>query len=300
MSHHLTFDARRCAPRAVRASHVLVLAWSALNATGCGARVEVGEAKKEDLITLPSDEPMDNQPPPANTGGGGGSPPAKPPDCSGADAQSRAVHDAWSLIANEFGPLSGKTLSGYVEGGPDVTLTIDAVGDATLAAGEPAPAPVADESYLCGNGLQNFSQCEHRYRFPPVEGGVYPLHGASFTAGRLIVPLQAGAPYEAWCVLQTPHEADVCFFQIAPLDGFSFNQDEGICTLGGNLVDCGWLELAMLGVCSCTSTACFANIFAEPQDQIDARYDEATGELSGSIILGNGDRFAIHLSELRP
>ncbi|HEY3495459.1 MAG TPA: hypothetical protein VGK73_12270 [Polyangiaceae bacterium] len=183
-----------------------------------------------------------------------------------------------------------------------MTLAIDGAGNATLAAGEPVPAPVADESYLCGDGIQNFSQCEPRYRFPPVEGGVYPLRGASFAAGRLTVPLQAGAPYEAWCALQTPHENDVCFFEIWGNDTFSFSPEMGVCTLGADRtpVDCGWLELAMLGVCGCTSSECFADIFAEPQDRIDARYDEATGELSGSIILGNGDRFAIHLSEVAP
>lgn len=283
---------------------LLLVAWAALCAPGCGARVEVGEAQPEEAKSLPPEmEPTENppEPPPAPTNtGGSSSQPAAPPDCTAADAEKRAVHDAWPLIANDFGSLTGKTFAGYIEGGPDVTLTIDGSGNASLLAGEPAPAPVADASYLCGDGLQNFSQCEPRFRFPPAEGGTYPIHGATFTADRLLLPIQLGSAYEGWCALQTPHLWEGCYFDIWPSTGFSYTSSTGYCTIGENemQVDCGWLELATLGVCGCTSSACFATIYESTGSRIDAHFDDASGELSGSVIEENGDRYPIRLSEV--
>jgi hypothetical protein len=261
-------------------------------AAGCGGNVMVGEAKDDggapaSVPTSTSDGGAVNQTPP-------------PADCAAADSQSRAAHDAWLVQSNAFGSLTGRTFTGYLDGGSDVTLSIDADGSATFAVGQPAPAPAATSSYLCGNGIQDGSQCQLRYSHPPLEGAVYALHGATFTADRLLVPIQLNGPYDAWCALQTPHENDACFFQPIGLDGFSITPSTGMCALAGAPVDCGWMELAQLGVCGCTSSACFAAIDPSPPARIDARFDETTHELSGTFVDADRPRVALHLTEAAP
>lgn len=284
------FAIRTFGARASSASRINWLVALLASAAACGGNVVVGEAKDDAgaPTTLPVLDPTSD----AGTGGMS--------DCTAADEKSRAGYDAWTVQPNSFGSLTGKTFTGYVEGGPDLALTIDATGAARLAVGAPAPAPTANMGYLCGEGIQNGSNCEIRYDTPPIPGGVYPLHGASFAADRLLVPLQPSAPYDPWCILQTPHETDVCFFQPIGLDGFSITPSTGTCKLGGQPVDCGWMELAGLGVCGCTSQACFASIYAETSMRIDARFDETTHELAGSFIDGDRSSRALYLIESIP
>src|SRR3954471_7773631 len=195
-SQHL--EIRRFYARSSRASSSNWLIALLVSAAACGGNVVVGEAK--DDAGAPATTPTAD---PTSDPGTGGM-----PNCTEADKNSRANYDAWTVQPNSFGSLTGKTFTGYVEGGPDLTLTIDATGGAKLVVGAPAPTPTANMGYLCGDGIQNGSQCEIRYDAPPVAGGTYPLHGASFAADRLLVPLQPAAPYDPWCSIQTPHEND--------------------------------------------------------------------------------------------
>lgn len=303
MSHllrSLVFSARA---RPWWASRVPLLAVSvaALCAASCGGLVEVGEAKDD-----PSDVPVDGVSHGGDDGAGDVLPPVEPTppalpapmDCTDADRGSREPYEAWTQLANDFGALSGRTFAGYVEGGPDLSLVIDESGNATLSVGEPAPPPEADASYLCGNARQDGHRCTVRYGNPPVEGGVYPLHGATFAADRLIAPIQPNAPYDAWCALQTPHTTDVCSFATVGLRGFSVTPSTGECLYDDQSVDCGWLELAQAGVCRCTSSDCFADIDTNTPIQIEARFDQAKQELSGTFIDGDRARSAIHLFEV--
>jgi hypothetical protein len=280
---------------------------AALSAAGCGSRVEIGDAK-DGVSQSAGSAGLAGSAGSAGSGGSGpvlagapGTAGSAPEDCTAADANSRAVHDAWEALANQLGELVGKTFNGYVVGGPDLTLTVHADGNAELVVGQPAP-PTADSSYLCGDGLQDGSQCWARYGYPPTDGAVYPFHGASFSAGRLLAPIQPASPYEAWCALQTPQETGVCYFQLEGNDPTSMKPSTGMCTLGSRSVDCGWLELAELGVCRCSSTACFAGVYAydpnQPDNvQIDARLDAATHVLSGNLINGTRSQSAIYLVE---
>jgi hypothetical protein len=238
--------------------------------------------------------------PTATSSGSSGTPTPPPEDCTATDEKSRSTYEAWNAQSNAWGPLTGKTFTGYAEGGPDLTLTIDEDGGARLVVGQPAPPPQGNLGYLCGDGLQYGSRCGIRYNAAPVDGGVYELHGGTFADDRLLVPVQLNGPYDAWCALQTPRELDVCFFQPISLDGFSVTPSTDMCTLGTTSVDCDWLELAQLGVCNCTSSSCFAAIYTDAPAQIDARFDETTHELAGSFINGDRARIAVHLTEATP
>jgi len=114
------------------------------------------------------------------------------------------------------------------------------------------------------------------------------------------VTMKCEPPYDPWCALQTPHENDVCFFQPIGTDAYSITPGTGMCKLGGRPVDCGWMELAGLGVCGCTSHACFASIYRETSLSIDAHFDETTHELSGSFIDGDRSTRTLYLIESTP
>ena len=114
----------------------------------------------------------------------------------------------------------------------------------------------------------------------------------------MIAPIQPYAPYDAWCALQTPQLTDVCFFEAIGPGGFSVGLDD-VCSLDGRGVDCAWLELVQYGGCACTSSDCFASIHSPTPVQIDARFDDATRELSGGFIdTPRATRFEIHLFEV--
>ncbi len=285
------------------ARSILAVSIAALASASCGGLVEVGAAKDDQTSAPPNDGlgdggDDDGGPDPIPTAEPG--PPAVPAplDCTLADKQAREPYEAWTRVPNDFGPLLGKTFDGYVEGGPDLSLVIDDTGNATLFVGEPAPLPAAAQGYLCGDELQDGRQCGLRYLTPPVEGGVYPLRGATFAAGRLSVPIQSNSPYDAWCALQTPRETEGCFFTAFGTGGFSVTPGTGMCTYDGQPVDCGWLELVQYSVCRCTSTDCYADIYPETATQIDARFDAAKRELSGTFLDGDRAQHTIHLFEV--
>ncbi|HEU5073731.1 MAG TPA: hypothetical protein VFU02_06150, partial [Polyangiaceae bacterium] len=205
-------------------------------------------------------------------------------DCSEADATARAPYEAWQATDNQFGVLAGKTLSGYIEGGPDLLLTIAEDQTATLLVGVAPPPPEKDGSYLCENEFEDdYYACEMAYTRPPVPGGSYPVYGATLENSRLQIPLQQFSPWDAWCALQQPHEQvqpNRCFFTTITNDGFSISSEW--CTLNNQPVDCGWLALAQGGICSCTSTECFAAM-AGTGELLDARLNDAETELVGSF-----------------
>lgn len=225
-------------------------------------------------------------------------------ECSEADAQYRAPYDAWKAQPNALGELAGKTFAGYVEGGPDLALSVDGDGNAVLAVGEAAPPPEADKGYLCGDELDDAFQCGRRYNAPPVEGATYELHGASLEGGRLVAPVQLNSPYDAWCSMQAPVEADVCYYDTLGLAGFSMPGaplSEGAtpaCELGTDPVDCGWLDLSLYSPCRCTSSECFAAIYDDTNVSIDARYDASNGEITGTFIDGERARSSVYLAEV--
>lgn len=296
MSNSLFSDAPRFTARRARSIGLCSFAAAcALLWAGCGGVVEVGDAK--DDPREPEEEPSagsGNEPEPTGPAPTTPTPtpstPAptvpEPPDCTTADATKRANYDTLRALPNALGELVGKSFTGYLEGGPDVELIVDASGNATFYIGEPAAPPVADEGYLCGNRLQDGSQCARYYR-TAMEGAVYPVHGARYADGRLRVPLQVNEAYDEWCSLQTPHDSDSCFFRTLANVAYTDSPANGQCFYGSESADCGWLELGEMGICTCTSTECFASLYEDAGFNIDARWNESTGEFSGSFI---GDR----------
>jgi len=289
------FTRRTVFQRSLASCRWLPLAGLALTTLGCAGDVEVGEAKPE--VEEQAEEPSEEQEP-EDTDDGIEEPetpaeepetPAEEPeevDCSEADAAARAPYEAWQEIGNDFGELAGKTLSGYIEAGPDLLLTIESDHSATLVVGEAAPEPEKNLSYLCENEFADtdlFFACEVARSQPPVFGGSYPLHGATLEDSRLKVPLQVHSPWDPWCALQDPHEQEQdvrCFF--TPDTGGPFSMSAGGCTLNDEVVDCGWLSLIQGNVCRCTSTECFALIGGDGE-LLDARLNETGDGLVGSF-----------------
>lgn len=275
----------------MRTPFTSVLGWLplcglALATLACAGNVEVGEANPDNGESADEQEQTDDgvdepETPVVEPDATSGEP--EEVDCSEADEAARAPYEAWQEIENDFGVLAGKTLSGYIEGGPDLRLTIAADHTATLLVGEAPPAPEKDQSYLCDNGFEDeYFACEVAYSQPPVVGGSYPLHGGTLEDNRFQVPLQTFSPWDAWCALQDPYEQDSCFFTTIWNAGFSHSLDGEVCTLDYEPVDCGWLRLAQGQICSCTSTECFALIGGDGE-LLDARLNEAEDELVGSF-----------------
>lgn len=290
------FTTRTAIERSLRSLRWLPLAGVALTALACADHVVVGDAKPdpeqpakeqaEEEVDNPVDDGVDQQvddgvDEPVVPAGEAGSSGTTELDCSEKDAGWRAPYDAWKEIENDFGVLAGKTLTGYIEGGPDLLLTIAADHTATLVVGEAAAPPEKDQSYLCDNEFEDeYVACEVAYSSPPVPGGTYPLHGATLENSRLKLPIQQLVPWDAWCALQDPKQQEPCFFSTVTNEGFSWSLDA--CSLGEASVDCGWLKLAQSGICSCTSTECFA-LIAGDGDLLDARLNETENELVGSF-----------------
>ena len=267
---------------------------SLLLQVACGGTVEVGQAKDGDPIVSNAgaanitsggnNSSGGSTSAPSSTQGGS----APTPSCAAADAEKRARYDTWIATPNDLGPLAGKTFTGYVEGGPDLVLTIAADGAAALIAGEPAP-PQADKGYLCDDSLDYGMMCSsHLWQL--VEGGTYPLHGAKLSGTRLTSELHASGAYDAWCALQTPvFSGDGCLYQIVGPEGFGFEASGDACWLDGDPVECSWLALAEGGgPCACTSTECFAPVYLRgtPLD-LDARVNDTADAIDGSFLVGS-------------
>jgi len=215
----------------------------------------------------------------------------EPPDCTDADAEARADYEAWSATSNSLAELAGSMFTGYVEGGPDLKLIIGRDQVATLVVGEPAAPPVKDAAYLCGDG-DPLSGCSFSYDGGPLDGGTYPLHGASFADGRLTVEAQQAAAVDPWCALQDPVlvEPD-CLYSLVENESTSWGPSG--CTVGGEAVDCGWFAMAVndFQPCSCTSTKCFGAIDRLERFVLDMRLED-DGHLEGSLIFRENARTA--------
>jgi hypothetical protein len=191
--------------------------------------------------------------------------------------EAKTQYEVWVATLNDWSPLAGTTFEGYVEGGPDLTLRINADQSATLIVGEAAPAPVADQAYLCEPLFEGLN-CDVRSLLP---GGTYPLHGATLDGARLRAPVQMTSAFDTWCELQTPIPwNDNCYYSVDSPAGYSFS--DGFCTVDGLEVDCGWMFLSKADVCACTSEECFASVYSETPG-IDARLSDDGLELQGSI-----------------
>jgi hypothetical protein len=272
-----------------------------MSAGGCSGRVEVGEAKDSIARCHGHDCPSESSEE-AGAGGEAGigseaGAGGDVPDCSAADAATRAIYDEWRSTPNEFGELAGSTFAGYVEGGAgSVTLMITTTEEATLVIGEPVAAPVKDEGYLCGDLELTGSECSTLYESDLLEGASYPVYGAVFEDGRLTIEVEQSFAADPWCVLQDPvlSEPDCYYSLVGPAE---IGWGAPGCSIGGEAVDCGWFEMAVdIEPCACTSTECFARVGARGRFSIDARLVTAD-EFEGSLVF-NGAARTLHLSRI--
>ncbi len=254
----------------------------------CGGTVEVGKAKGDT-----ENQPTDTS---STLGSGGGSSTdgssndeggtageGPVPNCDAEADAARAPYDAWQATPNDWGDLEGKTFSGYLEGGPEIVLSLSSNETATLVIGNPAPAPERDKGYLCDEAEPYGFQCPRL-----GEGATYPIFGAKLAGNRLTIDLQVNSAYDAWCVLQTPaFGGEDCWYNLTGTSPFSYDADGSACSLGSRVVDCTWLELAMdVNPCVCTSTECFAQIFTGDDGfKIDARVSESLDSIDGSLFI---------------
>lgn len=213
--------------------------------------------------------------------------------CEAQDAEQRATYDAWRTSPNDLGMFAGTVWKGRIAAEGAATLTIRSDLSAELYVGDGEPAvPTADAGFLCED-LDCVDQ-------PLFHGGVYPIHGATFTIGaseedrNLHLELNPLSPFDPWCRLQEPHTSatpsagDSCSYGLA----FESSSSGGTCVADGQPVDCKWLEIAHeLNACTCTSTGCFATTIWAPGDpwillgsfSADLQYDPDAQRLSGSM-----------------
>jgi hypothetical protein len=232
----------------------------------------VDAAEPADSSVAPAAEPADASVP-------------EGPDCTVADAEARSAYDTWRSTPNSLAELAGAVFSGYIEGGSDLTLGIGRDQSATLVVGERAAPPVKDAAYLCGEE-DPLDVCSLRYESGLLEGGTYPLHGASFEDGRLLVEVQQAAAADPWCALQDPVLAEPdCYYSLVGPDEIGWGPNS--CTVGNALVDCGWFAMAALDMqpCACTSTECFGGIDRLEKFTFDLRLMADDGRLEGSLVL---------------
>lgn len=215
--------------------------------------------------------------------------------CTDQGSDVRAPYDAWLAQENDFEDdddvsLLGKTFQGYIEGGADITLQIEADGSALFFTGELVERPMTDKDkgYLCG-AAESQQERQQLCLVTLMESVPYVIRGASLENGRLLVPLQENAPYDPWCAGQTPilfdTSGDECLYHLYPNSEMGWGE---ICTIGDEVVDCGWMETTgwMQDVtrCSCTSSECFANVYSVPLLELDARVSDSPSEIRGSLI----------------
>lgn len=206
-------------------------------------------------------------------------PPTAPEDCEEYGYTARDTYDAWLAANNDFGDLDGATFVGYIEGGSDLTLTINNDGSAALVVDEAAGPPVADEGYLCEQTILDGLSCDLT---SVVSGGTYPLHGATLTDGRLKAAVPVAAAFDDWCALQTPiYWGDGCYYSVDSPLGYSFSDD--YCTIDGEEVDCAWMLLTKSYLCACTDAECFAGNSLDAAG-LDLRLSDDGTELTGSLL----------------
>ncbi len=277
-----------CGYALVHSTGALVGALVAVVSLSCTAEVVVGDAECEDCQSADASVAVDTSAPddtatPIDT--------AVPdaPDCTAADVEARAGYEAWKSTPNALAELAGTMFSGYIEGGADLTLFLERDQTATLIVGDTADPPVKDTAYLCGGDdpLETVDNCVAVYDSAPLEGGTYPLHGASFENGRLTVEVPQTAAVDPWCALQDPVLSEDCYYSLLAPATTSYSPSG--CTIGGEIVDCGWFAMAdQTDSCRCTSTECFATI--GDGFTIDVQLMPDDGRLEGSIIFRENTR----------
>lgn len=249
----------------------------------CQARVEVGHSREPVECAGCETEEVPTQIPPAPSATVPAVPtpvPTSPEDCEDHVYPARQTYDAWQLELNDLGELAGKTFVGYIEGGPDLTLTISTDGSATLVVDEAADPPVAaDEGYLCQQALLDALDCDLT---SVVSGGTYPLHGATLSGSRLQAPVPVAAAFDDWCALQVPiYWSDGCYYSAESPAGYSYS--DGYCTVDGVEADCAWMLLVQSHLCECTSSECFAANSLNVEG-LDVRLSDDGTELTGSLL----------------
>lgn len=279
-----SFNAIHGHPSAAILLRRLRLALAAPLLASCAGNVEVGQAKPDVDEHSTSDGSTNGTATSSSSAAGGtNAGGANSADCADADALTREAYDSWVATPNDVAPLAGKTFAGHIEAGPDLRLTIEGDQTATLVVGQAAPPPEKNSGYLCGEDPGSTAACETIIDRRPIVGATYPLHGATLEGQRFRAPLQDNIPWDPWCALQTPiaAEDDDCFF--TPVKNAVTGWGNNGCSLDGASIDCGWLALAELGVCRCTSTQCFAGVYSPDVDVLDARLSDTEHELVGSF-----------------
>jgi len=208
-------------------------------------------------------------------------------ECSEQDASKLSTYQAWRSAPNQLSLLAGTTWSGYIETGPDISLTVERNQVAFLSVGPPPfPEPSATEGYLC-------DEQEACRGIDLFEGGVYPIHGGSFDSRRLEFVLNPYSAFDAWCQLQAPKlrpdaVPEPCQYDLLWTAAFG-----SPCLADGAPVSCQWLEIARsLSPCECTSGSCFSLTEWTPDQtwdygdgfRIDLTYDADEESLFGSIL----------------
>lgn len=273
----------------------------------CGGTVEVGKAKGDQETQNTNTSSTHGSGDGGSIGGtigngdGGMAGEGSTPNCDATANAAREPYDAWQATPNDFGTLEGKTFNGYLEGGPELVLSLSSDGTATLVVGNPSPAPERGEGYLCDeSGLYGF-RCPPLGKVGPLEGGTYPIFGAKLSDDRLTIDLQVNSAYDPWCMLQTPVDAgETCQYELVGSGPFSYDALGSYCSVDGQAVDCTWLELAMdVNPCVCTAAGCFARIFTGNDDfGIDARVSETQDSIEGSFfIMGSPHPLVLELFE---
>lgn len=245
----------------------------------CQPRVEVGHSRDPVICVDCNEESAGTTSEPSPT------PTALAPISSAEpcvpDRSTRETYETWQAAPNDFGALAGTTFSGYIENGPDITLTLGSDQSARLLVGESVPLPMAESGYLCHQNTALTLDCDLTQL---IEGGTYPLHGTTLTGSRFKAPVPLTAAFDEWCALQTPvPQGDTCTYAVDSPSEFSLSQDN--CRQGGAPVDCSWLLLAQAFVCACTETECFAWASTDGAG-LDLRLSDDGTELSGSLLSG--------------
>ncbi len=186
-------------------------------------------------------------------------------ECAAEDETTHSPYEEWRRRPNDFGALAGTEWEGYLEAGPTMRLIIEKGGVAAVRIGDGDLVPPPEDpnaGYLCAAGD---SGCNLQFQ----EGALYPVHGATLTGKRLLVPLVWNSPWEAFCALQTPHNWSstgwpACSFH--PHENLDNITGRDYCALGDEEVDCAWwtlVESFQAGVCRCASDACFPQVLGD-------------------------------------
>jgi hypothetical protein len=160
---------------------------------------------------------------------------------------------------NSLNGLTGTWRGVTNAGALTTTITLRADGTASLYYGDAplvfAPPTNGDVGYLCEEENIPGGSCKP----DALEGFEYTLRHVDAAGEMLSFQLQASEPWSAWCELQEPILASECTYSPAPPGEQIWAG--GVCTVGGEQMDCSWLALTSGDQwCQCTSAQCFAGL----------------------------------------